>query len=235
MAGMEALARWEHPERGTLSPTEFVPLLEETGLIVQVGRRILVEACTWGAHMQQECPREPPLSMAVNVSARQLQRPEFINEVAEALRETGIVPNSLTLELTESVMMQDMEVSLLRLEALRRLGVKLAIDDFGTGYSSLNYVRELPVDILKIDRSFLADPNPQVEQMTASIVELARIFNLKAVAEGVENVEQLSRLIGMQCDFGQGFHFAKPLRDEDILAMANAARAEAGIAQRQLS
>ena len=236
MAGMEALARWEHPERGILAPTEFVPLLEETGLIVQVGRHILHEACTWAARMQKECPREPPLSMAVNVSARQLQRPEFIHEVADALEATGIVPSSLTLELTESVMMQDMEVSLLRLEALRELGVKLAIDDFGTGYSSLNYVRELPVDILKIDRSFLADTNPQVEQMTASIVELARIFNLKAVAEGVENPEQLSRLQGMHCEFGQGFHFARPLSADEVLEMAtqhrvaNAGRAARGAA-----
>jgi EAL domain-containing protein (putative c-di-GMP-specific phosphodiesterase class I) len=228
MAGMEALARWEHPERGVLSPTEFVPLLEETGLIVQVGRQILSEACAWGAHMQQECPREPPLSMAVNVSARQLQRPEFIQEVATVLDESSIVRSSLTLELTESVMMQDMEVSLLRLESLRRLGVKLAIDDFGTGYSSLNYVRELPVDVLKIDRSFLADENPQVAQMTASIVGLARIFNLKAVAEGVENGDQLERLQGMHCDFGQGFHFAKPLSAQDVLAMARETREQAG-------
>ncbi len=224
MAGMEALVRWEHPERGTLAPAEFVSLLEETGLIVQVGRHILDEACAWGARMQRECPREPPLSTAVNVSARQLQRPEFVAEVAGAVRDSGIVPSSLTLELTESVMMQDMEVSLLRLEELRRLGVKLAIDDFGTGYSSLNYVRELPVDILKIDRSFLADTNPQVEQMTASIVELARIFNLKAVAEGVENIEQLARLQGMQCDYGQGFHFAEPLSAEEVLAMASGRR-----------
>jgi diguanylate cyclase (GGDEF)-like protein/PAS domain S-box-containing protein len=220
MAGTEALARWEHPERGILPPAEFVPLLEETGLIVPVGRHILGEACAWAAHLQRECPRDPPLSMAVNVSARQLQRPEFIGEVAEALEETGIVPSSLTLELTESVMMQDMEVSLMRLESLRELGVKLAIDDFGTGYSSLNYVRELPVDILKIDRSFLADTNPQVEQMTASIVELARIFNLRAVAEGVENPDQLARLQGMHCDFGQGFHFARPLLAEEVLEMA---------------
>jgi diguanylate cyclase (GGDEF)-like protein/PAS domain S-box-containing protein len=224
MAGMEALARWEHPQRGTLSPTEFVPLLEETGLIVPVGRAILAEACAWAARMQRECPREPPLSMAVNVSAKQLQRPEFIEEVAEVLRDTAIPPNSLTLELTESVMMQDMEVSLVRLEALRELGVKLAIDDFGTGYSSLNYVRELPVDILKIDRSFLADANPQVEQMTASIIELARIFNLRAVAEGVEREDQLERLQGIHCDFGQGFHFAQPLSQHEILELATAGR-----------
>jgi predicted signal transduction protein with EAL and GGDEF domain len=230
MAGMEALARWEHPERGLLAPDEFVPLLEETGLIIPVGQHILSEACTWAARMQVECPRDPPMSMAVNVSARQLQRPEFINEVGQVLEETAIVPSSLTLELTESVMMQDMEVSLLRLEALRRLGVKLAIDDFGTGYSSLNYVRELPVDILKIDRSFLADTNPQVAEMTASIVELARIFNLKAVAEGVENVEQLARLKGMNCDFGQGFHFARPLPAEEILDLVNEQRAAGGSA-----
>ena len=224
MAGMEALARWEHPQRGTLPPAEFVPLLEETGLIVQVGHAILQEACAWSARMQHECPRDPPLSMAVNVSARQLQRPEFVEEVADVVARSGIVPSSLTLELTESVMMQDMEVSLLRLEALRELGVKLAIDDFGTGYSSLNYVRELPVDILKIDRSFLADTNPQVEQMTASIVELARIFELKAVAEGVENTEQLARLRGMHCDYGQGFHFAEPLTAEEVLEMATGGR-----------
>jgi diguanylate cyclase (GGDEF)-like protein/PAS domain S-box-containing protein len=227
MAGMEALVRWEHPERGTLAPDEFIPLLEETGLIVPVGRLILGEACAWAAHMQRECPREPLLSISVNVSARQLQRPEFIAEVAAVLAESSIVPSSLTLELTESVMMQDMEVSLLRLHALRALGVKLAIDDFGTGYSSLNYVRELPVDILKIDRSFLADANPQVKLMTASIVELARIFDLKAVAEGVENPEQLARLEGMQCDFGQGFHFAEPLSAEEVLAMASGRPARA--------
>jgi diguanylate cyclase (GGDEF)-like protein/PAS domain S-box-containing protein len=230
MAGMEALARWEHPEKGLLSPVDFVPLLEDSGLIVGVGHHILSEACAWAARMQHECPREPPLSMAVNVSARQLQRPEFIAEVAHVLEETEIVPSSLTLELTESVMMQDMEVSLLRLEALRRLGVKLAIDDFGTGYSSLNYVRELPVDILKIDRSFLADTNPQVAEMTASIVQLARIFNLKAVAEGVETIEQLERLQGMRCDFGQGFHFAKPLPAEEILELVNEQRAAGGSA-----
>jgi len=222
MAGMEALMRWEHPVRGIVSPLEFVPLLEDTGLIVPVGRRILKEACVWAARVQRECPRDPPLSMAVNVSACQLQRPEFIQEVRSVLEETEIVPSSLTLELTESVMMQDMEVSLLRLKALRALGVKLAIDDFGTGYSSLNYVRELPVDILKIDRSFLADPNPQVAEMTATIVQLARIFNLQAVAEGIENVTQLQRLQSINCDFGQGFHFAKPLYGEEILAMASA-------------
>jgi len=220
MAGMEALMRWEHPVRGTVAPLDFVPLLEDTGLIVPVGRHILRQACAWAAQMQGACPRAPVLSMAVNVSACQLQRPEFIDEVREALQESEILPSSLTLELTESVMMQDMELSLLRLKALRALGVKLAIDDFGTGYSSLNYIRQLPVDILKIDRSFLADPNPEVAELTEAIVQLARIFKLKAVAEGIENHGQLARLQGINCDFGQGFHFAKPLLGEEILEMA---------------
>ena len=222
MAGMEALMRWEHPDRGTIAPLEFVPLLEDTGLIVPVGRHILSEACAWAAHMQSTCPRVPALSMAVNLSACQLQRPELIGEVRAILLETGIVPGSLTLELTESVMMQDMEVSLMRLHELRELGVKLAIDDFGTGYSSLNYIRQLPVDILKIDRSFLSDPNPEVAELTEAIVQLARIFKLKPVAEGIENPDQLQRLRGVQCDFGQGFHFAKPLSGEEVLAMAEA-------------
>ena len=220
MAGMEALMRWEHPVRGTIQPLDFVPLLEDTGLIVPVGRHILWEACEWAAEMQHAIPRDPPLSMAVNVSACQLQRPEFIQEVRSALERTGIVPSSLTLELTESVMMQDMEVSLLRLNALRELGVKLAIDDFGTGYSSLNYIRSLPVDILKIDRSFLADPNPEVEQLTSAIIQLARIFKLKAVAEGVETPGHVARLMDIECEYGQGFHFAKPLYGEEIMAMA---------------
>jgi len=220
MAGMEALVRWEHPARGTIAPLEFVPLLEDTGMIVPVGRHILREACAWAAHMQRACPRRPPLSMAVNVSAWQLQRPQLIDEVRAALNESGIEPASLTLELTESVMMQDMELSMLRLKALRALGVKLAIDDFGTGYSSLNYIRQLPVDVLKIDRSFLADPSPQMQELTATIVQLARIFKLKAVAEGIESPAQLQRVRGIACDFGQGFHFAKPLTGEEILAMA---------------
>jgi diguanylate cyclase (GGDEF)-like protein/PAS domain S-box-containing protein len=222
MAGMEALVRWEHPLRGTVQPLEFITLLEDTGLIIAVGHHILAESCAWAAHMQRACPRDPALSMAVNVSACQLQRPEFIDEVRQVLQETEISPASLTLELTESVMMQDMELSLLRLKALRALGVKLAIDDFGTGYSSLNYIRQLPVDVLKIDRSFLADPNPEVAELTEAIVQLARIFKLKVVAEGIESPAQIKRLQLINCDFGQGFHFAEPLHGPAVLALAEA-------------
>ncbi|MGC2373143.1 MAG: EAL domain-containing protein [Solirubrobacteraceae bacterium] len=220
MTCMEALVRWEHPTRGIVAPLDFIPLVETTGMIVPLGRHILAEACRWTAHMQRECPRDPPLSIAVNVSAFQLQRFEFIDEVRVVLEETGIPPASLILELTESVMMRDMELSTLHMNAIRALGVRLAIDDFGTGYSSLNYLRRFPVDILKIDRSFLGDPSAEVSELTAAVVNLAQIFKLQAVAEGIENEGQLERIKDTTCEFGQGFHFAKPLTGEEILAMA---------------
>jgi diguanylate cyclase (GGDEF)-like protein/PAS domain S-box-containing protein len=220
MTCMEALVRWEHPTRGIVAPLDFIPLVESTGMIVPLGRHILAEACRWAAHMQRECPRDSPLSIAVNVSAFQLQRPEFIDEVRGVLEETEIPPASLILELTESVMMRDMDLSTMHMNALRALGVRLAIDDFGTGYSSLNYLRRFPVDILKIDRSFLADPSSEVSELTAAVVNLAQIFKLQAVAEGIENAGQLKRIEDTNCEFGQGFHFAKPLTGEEILAMA---------------
>jgi EAL domain-containing protein (putative c-di-GMP-specific phosphodiesterase class I) len=169
--------------------------------------------------MQRDCPRHPLLWISVNVSGRQLQSPQFVNDVRAVLEQSEIPPSSLILELTESVMMRDMDLTVTRLKALRALGVRLAIDDFGTGYSSLNYIRQFPVDILKIDRSFLADPSPQVAELTAAIVDLARIFKLKAVAEGIENRGHLEFVQSISCEFGQGFHFAKPLSGDQILAM----------------
>ena len=221
MAGMEALVRWEHPTRGTVSPTEFIPLAEETGLIVSLGHDILRQACRHAVLLQRACPREPPLSISVNVSGFQLQRPEFIDEVRGVLAETEIVPSSLILELTESVMMQDMDLSISRMNALRSLGVRLAIDDFGTGYSSLTYLRTLPVDILKIDRSFLADPRPEATLLIAAVVQLARIFTLEAVVEGIENEDYLDRLTDIPCDFGQGFYFAEPLTGDEVMTIAS--------------
>jgi diguanylate cyclase (GGDEF)-like protein/PAS domain S-box-containing protein len=228
MTCMEALVRWEHPTRGVVAPLDFIPLVETTGMIVALGRHILGEACRWAAHMQRECPRDPPLSIAVNVSAFQLQRSEFIDEVREVLEETGIPPDSLILELTESVMMRDMDLSTMHMNSLRALGVRLAIDDFGTGYSSLNYLRRFPVDILKIDKSFLADPSSEVSELTAAVVNLAQIFKLQAVAEGIENEGQLERIKDTNCEFGQGFHFAEPLTGEEILAMATEQARERG-------
>jgi diguanylate cyclase (GGDEF)-like protein/PAS domain S-box-containing protein len=228
MTCMEALVRWEHPTRGIVAPLDFIPLVEGTGMIVPLGRHILGEACRWAAHMQRECPHDPPLSIAVNVSAFQLQRSEFIDEVREVLEETEIPPASLILELTESVMMRDMDLSTMHMNSLRALGVRLAIDDFGTGYSSLNYLRRFPVDILKIDRSFLADPSSEVSELTAAVVNLAQIFKLQAVAEGIESAGQLERIKDTSCEFGQGFLFAEPLTGEEILTMATKQARERG-------
>ncbi len=226
MVGCEALVRWEHPHRGTISPAEFIPLLEESGLIVQLGQFILVEACKQAALLQLENPQDTPLSMSVNVSARQLQRAQIVDEVRSALEISGIPPSSLVLELTESVMMQDVDTAILRLEELRGLGVRLAIDDFGTGYSSLNYIRHFPIDILKIDKSFVSDSehDKDVAALTATIVDLARILDVRAVAEGIEEIEQVHRLRDMGCELGQGYYFARPLTGADILALSRRRR-----------
>ena len=221
IAGVEALVRWEHPVRGLVPPLEFIPLAEDTGMILPLGRAILNEACNKMAELQNECDPDGSLWISVNVSARQLQSANFVEDVRAALDGSGIAPNSLVLELTESVMIQDVELSIMRLEALRALGVRLAIDDFGTGYSSLNYIRQFPLDILKIDRTFLADPNPKVMQMTAAIVDLARIFKLQAVAEGIETSAHLEQVQRMKCEFGQGFHFAEPLTGDELIELAS--------------
>ena len=229
MVGCEALVRWEHPEKGTIAPGEFIPLLEESGLIVELGRFILNEACKQAALLQAASPDDRVLSISVNVSARQLQRAQIVDEVREALATTGIPAHSLILELTESVMMQDVDLAILRLQELKGLGVRLAIDDFGTGYSSLNYIRQFPIDILKIDRSFVGDSehDKDVAALTSTIVNLANILGVRAVAEGIEEPEQVRRLRDMGCELGQGFYFAKPLTGPDILALSRRRQAAA--------
>ena len=229
--GLEALVRWQHPQRGTVPPLDFIPLAEETGLIVEIGRWVLREACGRAKELQDRFPTaEPKLHMAVNLSARQLQRPEIVDDVAVTLMETGLEPGSLILEITESVMMQDMELSIQRLAELKQLGVKLAVDDFGTGYSSLNYIRRFPVDILKVDKSFVDGVNEGGEEsaLTAAIIELAGILKLRPVAEGIERADQLEKLLDLKCDLGQGYYFAKPLPPDgvDELLAARAALAE---------
>jgi EAL domain-containing protein (putative c-di-GMP-specific phosphodiesterase class I) len=156
--------------------------------------------------------------MAVNLSARQIQRPEIVQDVAQILEETGLPPELLVIEITESVMMQDMELSIERLTQLKNLGVRLAIDDFGTGYSSLNYVRRFPVDILKVDKSFIdgVSDGGESSALTAAVIELAGILHLTPVAEGIERADQLERLLELRCELGQGFLFAKPLDGEHL-------------------
>jgi diguanylate cyclase (GGDEF)-like protein/PAS domain S-box-containing protein len=211
--GLEALVRWQHPTRGLIAPLDFIPLAEETGLIVPLGRWVLQEACTQARRLLELYLMDPPLQMAVNLSARQLQRPEVVGEIAETLMQTQLDPGSLVLEITESVMMQDMDLSIQRLAELKELGVQLAVDDFGTGYSSLNYIRRFPVDILKVDKSFVDGVNEGGEEsaLTAAIIELAGILRLRPVAEGIERADQLEKLLALRCDLGQGFYFAKAL------------------------
>ena len=216
--GFEALVRWNHPTRGLVMPLDFIPLAEETGLVVQIGTWVLREACRKGDILQRTVPGAAPLHMAVNLSARQLQRPEIVQEIARVLLETGLPPECLVLEITESVMMQDMALSNERLTQLKQLGVLLAVDDFGTGYSSLNYIRRFPVDILKVDKSFVDGVSDGGEEsaLTAAIIELAGILNLRPVAEGIERADQLDKLLELRCELGQGYYFSRPLPIEGV-------------------
>jgi EAL domain-containing protein (putative c-di-GMP-specific phosphodiesterase class I) len=214
-----------------ISPVKFIPLAEETGLIVPIGRWVLREACRYAVELQGEFPMEPAFHMAVNLSARQLARPEIVDEVRDILTETGLAAPTLILEITESMVMQDMELAIERLQELKQLGVLLAIDDFGTGYSSLNYVRRFPVDILKIDKSFIDEvaDGGESSALTAAVIELAGILNLKPIAEGIERADQLDRLNELKCDLGQGYFFARPLEPRalrTLLEERNAMHAE---------
>ncbi|HWS46336.1 MAG TPA: EAL domain-containing protein, partial [Acidimicrobiia bacterium] len=224
ICGFEALIRWHHPTRGTVAPLDFIPLAEETGLIMPIGRWVLQEACTFAASLRagvDGAAGRNDLHVAVNLSPRQLQRPEIVDHVRDVLRDTGLPPEALILEITESAMMTDMNVGIRRLNDFKALGVQLAIDDFGTGYSSLNYVRQFPVDILKIDKSFvdgLAEEDPD-SSLVAAVIELARVMKLHAVAEGVEEADQLSRLRELDCEFAQGYLFARPMQGAALLAL----------------
>jgi diguanylate cyclase (GGDEF)-like protein/PAS domain S-box-containing protein len=224
ISGFEALIRWNHPRRGLVPPLEFIPLAEETGLILPIGRWVLREACRRGVWLGEQWPSDPPLSIAVNLSARQLQAPGLVEEVREALEASGLDPSSLVLEITETVMMQDMDLSILKLQQLKDLGVRLAVDDFGTGYSSLNYLRQFPVDILKVDRSFVSEVTGRGEEaaLTDAIISLASTLGLSAVAEGIELEEQYERLLAMKCDLGQGFFFARPMPEDELVSFLSA-------------
>ncbi len=220
IVGVEALVRWEHPTRGLLPPAQFIPLTEESGVILPLGRWVLTEACQRMREWQERFPSDPPLTISVNVSVRQIQEGTFVDEVAEVLRETGLPPDSLILEITESVMMHDVTLTVNVLRALKELGVRLAIDDFGTGYSSLSYLRQFPFDILKIDKSFVdAGEGVNDKELTRAIIELGRTLQMEIVAEGIEAVEQLARLRALACDLGQGYYFARPLEQDQMTEM----------------
>ncbi len=214
--GVEALLRWMHPERGTIPPLNFIPLAEETGLIIPIGRWVLEQACRQGVRLQDRFPRTPPLTMSVNLSVKQLQSETIIDDVRNALEVTGLPASSLVLEITESVMMADTDLAVRRLHELKELGVLLAMDDFGTGYSSLSYLSRYPVDILKMDRSFLASEHEN-SGLAAAIIALGNSLQLDVVAEGIEVPEQIASLRDLGCELGQGFFFAKPMNDEALI------------------
>jgi diguanylate cyclase (GGDEF)-like protein len=221
IAGVEALVRWQHPERGLLQPAEFISLAEETGLILPLGQWVLGEACRRAQRWQEAYPAEPPLAMAVNVSVGQIYKPGLKDVIAQELRGSGLAPQTLILEITESVMMWDADTAIERLNELKALGVRLAVDDFGTGYSSLSYLRRFPIDVLKIDKSFVdgMGTREREEDLARVIVELGRTLKLEIVAEGIERAEQLIRLRALHCKYGQGYYFAQPLKEEAIDAL----------------
>jgi diguanylate cyclase (GGDEF)-like protein/PAS domain S-box-containing protein len=216
LVGFEALLRWDHPTNGVIEPDTFIPIAESNGTIVAIGRWVLDEACRTAAQWRRSYP-SAELTMAVNLSGRQIATPEIVEHVASALEGSGLLPASLILELTESVLVQDTETAARRLEALRALDVRLAIDDFGTGYSSLSYLRQFPIDILKIDRSFTntITDRSHIPAIVRGLLDLARTLNMETVAEGIELDVQLDSLRDQHCDFGQGFLFAKPLNADD--------------------
>ena len=214
--GVEALLRWMHPTRGTIPPLNFIPLAEETGQIVPIGRWVLQEACRQGVILQEQFPRTPPLTMSVNLSVKQLQSESIIDDVRNALETSGLPPSALVLEITETVMMADTDLAVLRLHELKSLGVLLAMDDFGTGYSSLSYLSRFPVDILKMDRSFLSSEHDE-SGLAAAIIALGNSLSLDVVAEGIELPEQIASLRKLGCELGQGFLFAKPMNHEALV------------------
>jgi diguanylate cyclase (GGDEF)-like protein/PAS domain S-box-containing protein len=212
VSGMEALVRWHHPTRGLVQPGQFIPLAEEMGLIVDLGRWVLRESCQHAARLHVSGEAGPDFSIAVNLSVKQLQHPDVVADVRAALADSGIEPRMLVLEITETVLMADFELASRRLQQLKELGVRIAMDDFGTGYSSLSYLSRFPVDILKMDRSFLAsNASPQASGLAAAIIAIGESLELEVVAEGIELSDQYQALRALGCDFGQGYFIARPM------------------------
>ncbi len=227
--GVEALLRWQHPSRGLVLPGAFIPIAEESGLIEPIGRWVLEQSCRQARAWLAD--GAPPCTMSVNLSGRQLQNPAVIGDVRHALERSGLDPAALTLEITESVLMSDTEESFDRLRALKDLGVRVSIDDFGTGYSSLSYLRRFPVDVLKVDKSFIDDLSTRDDDTCAfvrAIVQLGHTLRLKTVAEGIEHEEQREALQAIGCDYGQGYLFARPMAPEAVLALMAVPAATAG-------
>jgi diguanylate cyclase (GGDEF)-like protein len=211
--GFEALVRWRHPGRGLIYPAEFIPIAEETGLIIAIDRWVLHEACRQMRQWRSRLPPSSPMTIAVNFSSRHFSRPDLVEYVRRTLVETGLDPHCLELEITESVVMENCEIAADLLRGLNALGVLLSIDDFGTGYSSLSYLHRMPIQKLKIDRSFVGQINDGNgnREIVRTIHTLSRNLGMCVVAEGIETGEQLAYLKTLGCEFGQGYHFSKPV------------------------
>jgi EAL domain-containing protein (putative c-di-GMP-specific phosphodiesterase class I) len=213
---VEALVRWQHPTQGLLSPIKFIPMAEETGLIVQLGDWVLREACRQNKAWQDA--GLPKVNVCVNVSARQFKEKNLISRVVNALAESGMEAKYLELEITESLIMQDVEQAVAMMEELQEMGVKISIDDFGTGYSSLNSLKTFPVARLKIDKSFINNlvSDDSDKAVASAVISLGQKLNLKVIAEGVETAEQVAFLRANNCDEIQGYYFSKPIAPDDL-------------------
>ncbi|MEA2395263.1 MAG: hypothetical protein QOJ82_3154, partial [Solirubrobacteraceae bacterium] len=223
--GVEALVRWQHPERGVVAPLDFIPIAEDTGLIVPIGEWVLTQAWLQAAEWCRSRPDAPPLWMSVNLSARQIAHPDLAEMVAAVLRQTDIDPGQLRLELTESSLMDDPDAALATMNALTELGVKLVLDDFGTGYSSLAYVQRFPISVLKVDRSFVANLGGESSDgaIVAAVVNMAHGLGVEVVAEGVETESQATALQALGCEYAQGYLYGRPMPAEELRPLLAAA------------
>jgi diguanylate cyclase (GGDEF)-like protein len=232
IAGFEALVRWEHPERGMIAPSVFIPVAEETGLILPLGLWVLRAACRQLRTWQEGAPELSSLMISVNLSSKQLMQPDLVEQVDQVLRETGLAPEHLKLEITESVIMEHPPSANEVLGRLKDRGIQLSLDDFGTGYSSLSYLHRFPIDTLKVDRSFVnridaEDGDPVIVQ---TIVALAHNLGMQVIAEGVETEEQVNRLKAMGCEYGQGYFFARPVDGDSAGALLRSREPVAALA-----
>ena len=221
ITGFEALGRWLHPSRGLVSPAEFIPLAEETGLIIDIGRWLMLEACRQVRYWQDAYPFDLPSGISINLTSREFSQPDLIPTIQKVLSESGLPPSHLSLEITEGVILEDPEQRALTLESLRDLGVKVYIDDFGTGHASFNFMYSFPIDALKIDNSFIHRIGPAGEnaEIVRTIIMLAQDYGMQVIGEGIETADQLAVLRDLRCRYGQGFYFARPMNAEKMDAL----------------
>ena len=218
--GVEALVRWRRPDGTLVPPADFIPAAEQTGCIVPLGALVLRQACQAMARWRAGPAGRPPFAMSVNFSACQFSQPDLVKQVVRALREEGMDPQDLKIEITESVLMEHPESAMPKLRGLKELGIGIAIDDFGTGYSSLSYLQRFPIDILKVDRTFVSGMEEHGNRVIVrSVVSLAHNLGYQVVAEGIETLDQLEELAGLGCDLGQGFYYARPLDEVALLGL----------------